>query len=54
VNTRDVVDERISRRNSKGYDISVCKGIRTRYQWYPETPIIIHALIEQNGLCREE
>ena len=22
--------------------------------WYPETPIIIHAQIEQNGLCREE
>ena len=22
--------------------------------WYPETPIIIHAQIEHNGLCREE
>jgi len=22
--------------------------------WYPKTPIIIHAQIEQNGLCREE
>jgi len=22
--------------------------------WYPETPIIIHAQIEQNELCREE
>ena len=22
--------------------------------WYLETPIIIHAQIEQNGLCREE
>ena len=22
--------------------------------WYPETPIIIQAQIEQNGLCREE
>jgi len=25
-----------------------------RIGWYPETQIIIHAQIEQNGLCREE
>ena len=33
---------------------SVCKDIRTHYWRYPETPIIVHAQIEQNGLCREE
>jgi len=40
--------------NSKGYVFSVCKDIRTHYWRYPETPIIIHGQIEQNGLCREE
>jgi len=39
--------------NSDEY-VSVCKGVRTPYGWYSETPIIIHAQIEQNGLCREE
>ena len=35
----------------------VCVCVRTcgiHIGWYPETPMIIHAQIEQNGLCREE
>ena len=35
----------------------ICQCVRTcgiHIGWYPETPIIIHAQIEQNGLCREE
>jgi len=44
---------RISREIPKG--MLVC--VRTWglwIGWYPETPIIIHAQIEHNGLCREE
>ena len=33
---------------------SVCKDVRNLNGWYPETPIIIQAQIEQNGLCRVE
>ena len=34
-----------------------CQSVRAcgiHIDWYPETPIIICAQIEQNGLCREE
>jgi len=37
--------------------MSMLVCVRTRgltIGWYPENPIIIHAQIEHNGLCREE
>jgi len=36
-------------------EIVVCVRMQGIYNgWYPETPIIIQAQIEYNGLCREE